>query len=73
MQHKSRYPRSCSVRKRNTACFFVTKLICFDFRVNYLHNAVQWLIKTEFVIEKLNTYDMQKQTCEHVNLNYCIL
>ena len=28
------------------------------------------LMKTEFVIENLSIYEMQKHTCEHVNLNY---
>ena len=42
----------------------------FNFRVNYLLNKVEWTIKTDFVIENLNIYDMQKQTCEYENLNY---
>ena len=37
----------------------------FDFRVNYLHNhEVERPIKTEFVIENLNIYEIQKQTCQ---------
>ena len=35
-----------------------TKPICFDFAVNYLHSEVEWPIKTEFVIENLNIYEM---------------
>ena len=30
----------------------------FDFRVNYLNSKVVWPIKTEFVIENLNIYEM---------------
>ena len=45
-----------------------TKRIYFDFGVNYLHSGVEWPIKTEFVIENLNIYEMRKQTREHVNL-----
>ena len=30
-----------------------TKRIYFDFRVNYLHNEVEWPIKTEFVELKI--------------------
>ena len=48
----------------------VSKRIYFDVRVNYLHCEVEWSIKTEFVIENLNIHEMQKQTCEHVNLKY---
>ena len=41
------------------------KYIYFDFRVNYLHNHEdERPIKTEFVIENLNIYEIQKQTCE---------
>ena len=35
-----------------------TKRIYFDFTVNYLHSEVEWPIKTEFVIENLNIYEM---------------
>ena len=28
--------------------------------MNYLHNEVEWPIKTKFVIENLNLYEMQK-------------
>lgn len=34
--------------------------------MNYLHSEP---VKTEFVIANVNIYEMQKQTCEHVNLN----
>ena len=49
-------------QKRNVSFYF-------DLRVNYLYNEVEWPIKTEFAIENLNIYKMQKQTFEHVNLN----
>ena len=29
-----------------------------DFRVSYLHNEVEWSIKTEFVIETLTSHEM---------------
>ena len=32
-------------------------------------SLVGWPIKTEFVIENLNIYEMQKQTCERENQN----
>ena len=38
--------------------------------MNYLHSEVEWPIKTEFVIGNLNIFEIQKQTCEHVNLKY---
>ena len=41
---------------------FPEKRIYFDFRVNYLHNEVERPIKTEFVIENQNIYEMQKHT-----------
>ena len=74
MQHIPHHPQSCSVQKRNTTYFFVSfpeKRTYFDFRVNYLDSEVEWPIKTEFVIENVNLYEKQKQTCEPVNLNYC--
>ena len=40
-----------------TPLFFVsseTKRISFDFRVDYLHNEVEWPIKTGLVIKDLN-------------------
>ena len=42
----------------------------FEFRVNYLHSELEWPIETECVIGNLNIYEIQKQTCEHVNLKY---
>lgn len=35
--------------------------------MNYLQSEP---VKTEFVIANLNIYEMQKQTCEHVNLKH---
>ena len=51
-------------------CFSETKRIYFEFRVNYLHSELEWPIETECVIGNLNIYEIQKQTCEHVNLKY---
>ena len=50
--------------------FSETKRIYFEFRVNYLHSELEWPIETECVIGNLNIYEIQKQTCEHVNLKY---
>ena len=38
--------------------------------MNYIHNEAGWPIKTKSLVENLNIYEMQKQTCEHVNLKY---
>ena len=38
--------------------------------MNDIHNEAVWPIKTKSLVENLNIYEMQKQTCEHVNLKY---
>ena len=51
-------------------CFLRNETYLFEFRVNYLHSELEWPIETECVIGNLNIYEIQKQTCEHVNLKY---
>ena len=54
-----------SVGSGSLLCRVLEKRIYFDFRVNYLYNhEVERPIKKEFVIENLNIYEIQKQTCE---------
>ena len=70
MKVKSGIPGTIYKKK----CCFVfseTKRIYFEFRVNYLHSELEWPIKTEFVIGNINICEIEKQTCEHVNLKYC--
>ena len=46
---------------RTYFCFVFSEAKCnnFDFRMNCLHNEVEWPIKPEFVIENPNIYETQ--------------
>ena len=46
-----------------------TKRIYFGFRVNYLHNGVNWPIALEFVIENVNILELENKLVNTRSLN----